>query len=88
MPGAEDPRWLIAVCPPFREGLTLGPIVDAARQAVPSGVDLAGLGLSALAGALRPLFPEWADALPGRAGTPHRRRRGPASADAGAGRAA
>ena len=33
--GAGDSRWLIAVCPPFREGLTLGPIVDAARQAVP-----------------------------------------------------
>jgi predicted ATPase len=62
--GPGDLRWLIAVCPPFREGLTLGPIVDAARQAVPSGVDLAGLGLSALAGALRPLFPEWADSLP------------------------
>jgi DNA-binding CsgD family transcriptional regulator/tetratricopeptide (TPR) repeat protein len=62
--GADGSRWLIAVCPPFREGLTLGPIVDAARQAVPRGVDLGGLGLSALAGALRPLFPEWADSLP------------------------
>lgn len=54
-------RSLVAVCPPFREALTLGPIVDAARQAR-SGI--AGLGLSALAGALRPLFPEWADSLP------------------------
>ena len=54
-------RSLVAVCPPFREALTLGPIVDAARQAC-SGVT--GLGLSALAGALRPLFPEWADCLP------------------------
>jgi DNA-binding CsgD family transcriptional regulator len=62
--GAGDSRWLIAVCPPFREGLTLGPIVDAARQAVPRGAGLGGLGLSALAGALRPLFPEWADSLP------------------------
>jgi DNA-binding CsgD family transcriptional regulator/tetratricopeptide (TPR) repeat protein len=62
--GAGGSRWLIAVCPPFREGLTLGPIVDAARQAVPDGGDLGGLGLSALAGALRPLFPEWADSLP------------------------
>jgi hypothetical protein len=62
--GAGGSRWLIAVCPPFREGLTLGPIVDAARQAVPRGVDLGRLGLSALAGALRPLFPEWADWLP------------------------
>ncbi len=58
------PRTLVAVCPPFREALTLGPIVDAARQAVPSGADVADLGLSALAGTLRPLFPEWADALP------------------------
>ncbi|MET9472014.1 AAA family ATPase, partial [Streptomyces sp. NPDC002922] len=58
------PRTLVAVCPPFREALTLGPIVDAARQAVPSGADVAGLGLSALAGTLRPLFPEWADGLP------------------------
>jgi hypothetical protein len=41
-----------------------GPIVDAARQAVPSDVDLARLGLSALAGAVRPLFPEWAGSLP------------------------
>jgi DNA-binding CsgD family transcriptional regulator len=62
--GDGGARWLIAVCPPFREGLTLGPIVDAARQAVRSGVDVGGLGLSALAGALRPLFPEWADSLP------------------------
>jgi DNA-binding CsgD family transcriptional regulator len=62
--GAGDSRWLIAVCPPFREGLTLGPIVDAARQAVPRGAGLGGLGLSALAGALRPLFPEWAESLP------------------------
>lgn len=58
------PRTLVAVCPPFREALTLGPIVDAARQAAPSGADVADLGLSALAGALRPLFPEWADDLP------------------------
>ncbi|MFE2738060.1 AAA family ATPase [Streptomyces sp. NPDC059349] len=58
------PRTLVAVCPPFREALTLGPIVDAARQAAPSSADVAGLGLSALAGTLRPLFPEWADGLP------------------------
>ncbi|MET8327336.1 AAA family ATPase [Streptomyces sp. NPDC005181] len=58
------PRTLVAVCPPFREALTLGPIVDAARQAAPSGADVADLGLSALAGTLRPLFPEWADGLP------------------------
>ncbi|MBM9506179.1 ATP-binding protein [Actinacidiphila acididurans] len=52
---------LVAGCPPFRETLTLAPVVDAVRQAR-TRVD--GLGLSALAGALRPLFPEWADALP------------------------
>jgi DNA-binding CsgD family transcriptional regulator len=54
-------RPLTAVCPPFREPLTLGPIVDAARQA---RADVSGLGLTALAGTLRPLFPEWADGLP------------------------
>ncbi|MGI5269045.1 ATP-binding protein [Nonomuraea sp. CA-218870] len=54
-------RCLVAFCPPFREPYTLGPVVDAVRQAVGS---VAGLGLSALAGALRPLFPEWADELP------------------------
>lgn len=54
-------RLLVAVCPPFREALTLGPIVDAVREAR-EGV--AGLSLSALAGALRPLLPEWAEQLP------------------------
>jgi DNA-binding CsgD family transcriptional regulator len=58
------PRSLVAVCPPFREALTLGPIVDAARQAVPSIAEVGALGLSPLAGTLRPLFPEWADGLP------------------------
>ena len=52
--------WL-AVCPPYRDALTLGPVVDAARQ-YSAGVPLAKL--SALAGTLRPLFPEWADELP------------------------
>jgi len=52
---------LVAGCPPFREPLTLGPIVDAARERCS---DVSGLGLSALAGTLRPLFPEWAEALP------------------------
>jgi DNA-binding CsgD family transcriptional regulator/tetratricopeptide (TPR) repeat protein len=54
-------RTLVAVCPPFREALTLGPVVDAIRR---SHDDVSGLCLSALAGALRPLFPEWAEALP------------------------
>ncbi|MEQ4300953.1 AAA family ATPase [Plantactinospora sp. B6F1] len=51
----------VAACPPFRESLTLGPIVDALRQTT-TGVR--GLGLSALAGALRPVFPEWGEDLP------------------------
>jgi DNA-binding CsgD family transcriptional regulator/tetratricopeptide (TPR) repeat protein len=59
--GPRGPRALVAVCPPFREALTLGPIVEAARQGMTGAADL---GLSALAGTLRPLFPEWADSLP------------------------
>lgn len=54
-------RTLLATCPPYRESLTLGPVVDAVRQA---RIDPARLGLSALGGALRPLLPEWADLLP------------------------
>lgn len=54
-------RGLIAVCPPFREPYTLGPVVDALRQTADS---VRGLGLTGLAGALRPLFPEWAADLP------------------------
>ncbi|WP_040028649.1 AAA family ATPase, partial [Streptomyces sp. 150FB] len=52
---------LVAGCPPFREALTLAPVVDAVRQARAQVDDLR---LTALAGALRPLFPEWAHALP------------------------
>ncbi|MFG3712455.1 ATP-binding protein [Micromonospora sp. NPDC047730] len=52
---------LLATCPAFRQPFTLGPVVDAIR---PAAEDVAGLGLSGLAGALRPLFPEWATALP------------------------
>lgn len=61
---SEHPRPLVAVCPPFRDALPLGPIADAARQAVAGGAGVADLGLSALAGTLRPLFPEWAESLP------------------------
>lgn len=60
-PDGRRHRLLTAVCPPFREALTLGPIVDAVRQARDR---VAGLPLSALAGALRPLLPEWAEDLP------------------------
>lgn len=52
---------LVAVCPPFREPLTLGAIIDAIRDAVDT---VAGLPLSGLAGALRPVFPEWVCDLP------------------------
>jgi DNA-binding CsgD family transcriptional regulator len=52
---------LVAWCPPFRRPHTLGPVADAVRQATG---DVRGLGLTAVAGALRPLFPEWAGDLP------------------------
>ncbi|WP_051267516.1 helix-turn-helix transcriptional regulator [Nakamurella lactea] len=54
-------KVLVATCPPFREPFTLGPVVDALRETTDSVGDL---GLTALAGALRPMFPEWADGLP------------------------
>ncbi|MEU5942832.1 AAA family ATPase [Micromonospora sp. NPDC047548] len=56
-PAMRARRVLVAVCPPFREPDTLGPLLDAVRQATET---VAGLGLSALAGTLRPFFPEWA----------------------------
>ncbi|MFG2101033.1 ATP-binding protein [Micromonospora echinaurantiaca] len=53
---------LTAVCPPLHEPYTLGPIVEALLA---TDVDtVANLDLSGLAGALRPLFPEWAEHLP------------------------
>ncbi|HEX6329500.1 MAG TPA: AAA family ATPase, partial [Jiangellaceae bacterium] len=54
-------RALVATCPPYREPSTLAPIVDVLQQARP---DISKLPLTGLAGALRPLFPEWADDLP------------------------
>jgi DNA-binding CsgD family transcriptional regulator/tetratricopeptide (TPR) repeat protein len=53
---------LVACCPPLRTPQTLAPVADAARLAAPGGIR--NLGLSALAGALRPLFPEWSGHLP------------------------
>jgi DNA-binding NarL/FixJ family response regulator len=53
---------LTACCPPFRQPHTLGPLADAVRDFLRSGPG--GLGLSGLAGALRPIFPEWAGGLP------------------------
>lgn len=52
---------LLARCPPLRESLTLGPIVDAVRDLRRR---LVGVRLSELAGALRPLVPEWTADLP------------------------
>ncbi len=54
-------RSMVAACPPFRRPCTLSPMVDAIRQAAGSPREL---GLSGLAGALRPLFPEWSADLP------------------------
>jgi DNA-binding CsgD family transcriptional regulator len=54
-------RALVMACPPFRQPQTLGPVTDALRQALG---DIRELQLTGLAGALRPLFPEWADRLP------------------------
>jgi DNA-binding CsgD family transcriptional regulator/tetratricopeptide (TPR) repeat protein len=58
---ASGRTTLVATCPPFRRPHTLGPVVDALRQAT---TDVRRLRLSPLSGALRPLFPEWAAGLP------------------------
>jgi DNA-binding CsgD family transcriptional regulator len=60
-PAARGHPALVACCPPFRQPQTLGPLTDALRRAA-DGVT--GLPLTNLAGALRPLFPEWACDLP------------------------
>lgn len=53
---------LIVTCPPLPEPFTLGAVVDGIRRFRPRlGADLE---LTPLAGALRPLFPEWTDQLP------------------------
>jgi DNA-binding CsgD family transcriptional regulator/tetratricopeptide (TPR) repeat protein len=52
---------LVGVCPPFAQPYTLSPIVDAVRHGTDS---VSKLELSPLAGALRPVFPEWAGDLP------------------------
>ncbi|MFF0478855.1 helix-turn-helix transcriptional regulator [Streptomyces sp. NPDC004284] len=54
-------RALVGACLELRVPYTLGAVVDAVRDGVE---DVAALGLSGLAGALRPLFPEWAGELP------------------------
>ncbi|WP_153456334.1 ATP-binding protein, partial [Streptomyces smaragdinus] len=55
-------RALTGACLELRVPYTLGAVVDAVREGVDDNV--AGLRLSGLAGALRPLFPEWAGELP------------------------
>lgn len=60
-PPGRQHTSLVAVCPPFRQPQTLAPIVEAVRRSVD---DVADLRLSALGGALRPLFPEWGGQLP------------------------
>lgn len=57
-------RVLLVTCPPLREPFPLGPIADAVRRLWDRPEPLGGLELSGLAGALRPMFPEWADQLP------------------------
>jgi DNA-binding CsgD family transcriptional regulator/tetratricopeptide (TPR) repeat protein len=59
--GGRGHQALLSRCPPFRQPHTLGPVADALRQAAR---DVSGLRLSALAGAVRPLFPEWSAGLP------------------------
>jgi tetratricopeptide (TPR) repeat protein len=61
-PAGQHLSALVATCPPFRQPHTLGPIADAVRQAATGRIR--DLKLSALAGALRPLFPDWATDLP------------------------
>jgi predicted ATPase len=61
-PGGRARTVLLVTCPPFRQPHTLGPVAAAIRQAASDGAR--GLGLSGLAGALRPLFPEWSGDLP------------------------
>src|SRR5262245_58826720 len=52
---------LLAICPPLSEPAPLGPLISGVRRL---RADIAGVDLSPLGGALRPLFPEWEDQLP------------------------
>ena len=60
-PELTDLTVLKVTCPPMIEPFPLGPVVEGLRRLRPRLVDLE---LTPLAGALRPLFPEWADRLP------------------------
>lgn len=58
-------RFLMGTCRPHREQAPLAPVVEALRAAEETHrVRVSELALSGLAGALRPLFPEWAAQLP------------------------
>ncbi|WP_147268094.1 helix-turn-helix transcriptional regulator [Spongiactinospora rosea] len=59
-------RRLVAACPPLTTPFSLAGPVDGLVRLVRSdpSIELGGLGLSRLAGALRPLLPEWEDRLP------------------------
>jgi len=52
---------VFAMCLPVREPYPLGPVVDGIRR---YRRGIAGVQLSPLAGAVRPLFPEWVADLP------------------------
>lgn len=56
-------RVLVAACPPVPQPFPLGAVVDGLHRLAGTG-QVAALGLSPLGGALRPLFPEWAETLP------------------------
>nr|WP_063780559.1 AAA family ATPase [Nonomuraea sp. SBT364] len=60
-PALSGLQVLMAVCPDLREPFPLGAVVDGLRHFHDR---LGGLALSPLAGALRPLFPEWSTVLP------------------------
>ncbi|MFD7861922.1 ATP-binding protein [Streptomyces sp. NPDC059783] len=59
--GATTGTVLWCTAPPLSEPFPLGPVVDGVRRLSPDRVPD---GLSPIAGALRPLFPEWAALLP------------------------
>jgi DNA-binding CsgD family transcriptional regulator len=58
---ATDRRILVAACAPWRDPFPLGPVVVGLRRLWQR---VGAVELSPLGGALRPLFPEWADHLP------------------------
>jgi DNA-binding CsgD family transcriptional regulator/tetratricopeptide (TPR) repeat protein len=58
---AKRRRVLVAACAPWRDPFPLGPVVVGLRRLWQR---IGVVELSPLGGALRPLFPEWADLLP------------------------